>query len=70
LRGIAPDDEYDSYARVLGSKLKRNNGRADIADYLTTALARDRLVTPDWAERCNRTAQELLDWYEQSNAPR
>jgi hypothetical protein len=39
LRGIAPDDEYDGYARVLGSKLKRSNGRANIADYLTTLLA-------------------------------
>ena len=33
-----PEDEYDSYANVLASNLKRGNDRADIVGYLTTSL--------------------------------
>jgi hypothetical protein len=70
VREIAPDDEYDGYARVLAGKLQRGDDRGEIADYLARALDEDRVITPAWTERCNRTAQALLDWYEQANAPR
>jgi hypothetical protein len=66
----APEDEYDSYANILASKLKRGTSREDIADYLTTALAEEGVITPAWVARCNQTAQDLLDWYGQSSAPR
>lgn len=69
VRDIAPDDEYDAHARVLGSKLRRGNGREDIARYLTTAVTDQALITPEWVERCDRAARDLLDWYAQSNAP-
>jgi hypothetical protein len=35
---LAPHDEYDPYAQVLASKLKRGNDRSDIVAYLTTKL--------------------------------
>ncbi|MGH2917843.1 MAG: hypothetical protein ACRDLS_04475 [Solirubrobacteraceae bacterium] len=70
LRGEAPEDEYDSYANVLASKLRRGNTRHDIADYLTTCLSEDGIITPRWRQRCEDAAQALLDWYEQSDAPR
>jgi hypothetical protein len=62
-------DEYDAYARILASKPKRGNSHADIAEYLTTTLAEDGIITPAWVERCNQTVQDLLDWYAPSNAP-
>lgn len=71
LAGIAPDDEYDSYANVLASKLKRGSGRHDIATYLTTALADPSdLITPTWRTKREAAANALIDWYEKSNAPR
>ncbi len=66
-----PEDEYDGHANVLASKLKRGNGREDIAEYLTKTLTEeDAAVTPAWADQCRQTAQDLLDWYRGSNAPR
>ena len=69
LRGMAPDDEYDAQARVLGSKLKRGNSRDDIASYLATTLNDEACVSDAWRKRCDLTAQELSDWYAKSNAP-
>jgi hypothetical protein len=67
----APEGEYDSHANMVAGKLKHGNGHADIAEYLTTALLEeDEVVTPAWVARCNQTAQDLLDWYAQSDAPR
>ena len=74
LSGIDPDwpeDEYDSYATVLASKLKRGNERSDIVSYLTTSpMEKDDVVTPSWIARCEAAADALIDWYEQSSAPR
>ncbi len=66
-----PEDEYDSYANVLASKLKRGNDRSDIVSYLTTSLIeKDQIITPAWTGRCAATADALIDWYAGSNAPR
>lgn len=67
-----PEVEYDEYLNVLASKLRRGSGRADIAHYLTVTpiSATDVTVPPAWAEKCERTAQELLAWYQESSAPR
>jgi hypothetical protein len=71
LTGLVPDDEYDSYANVLASKLKRGNDRSDIVAYLTTCLIdRGTPITPAWTARCEATADALLAWYRQSNSPR
>lgn len=74
LRGITedwPEDEYDSYANVLASKLKRGNDRNDIVSYLTTSLMeQDDAITPQWVARCEVAADALIDWYARSNAPR
>jgi hypothetical protein len=71
LTGVAPDDEYDSYANVLASKLRRGNDRRDIVAYLTTSLVdKDDVITPTWTARCEKAADALIDWYAQSNAPR
>jgi hypothetical protein len=70
LRGLAPDDEYDAYVKVLGSKLKRGNSKHDIAHYLASTLTDEASVPADWNARCERTAQDLLDWYGRSSAPR
>jgi hypothetical protein len=66
-----PDDEYDSYAKVFASKLKRRNERADIVSYLTTSLIdRETTITATWVARCEAAADALIVWYGQSNAPR
>jgi hypothetical protein len=71
LHGLAPDDEYDSYANVLASKLKRGNDRSDIVSYLTTSLVdKGDVITPKWMARCEAAADALIDWYAKSNAPR
>ena len=65
-----PEDEYDSYAHVLASKLKRGNERSDIVSYLTTSLTdKDAPITPAWVARCETAADALIDWYARSNAP-
>ena len=70
LAGVAPDDEYDSYAAVLASKLRRRNSVDDIAAYLTTTLAsEDDLLSPEWRAQCERTAHALVEWYGRSAAP-
>jgi hypothetical protein len=52
LDGLAPDDEYDSYANVLASKLRRGNERSDIVSYLTTSIIdKNALITPKWVAR-------------------
>ncbi len=66
----APEDEYDAYAGVLASKLRRGSSCEDIAAYLGTALAEDGGVTPIPVADCEQTAQALLDWYGRSGAPR
>lgn len=74
LNGITddwPEDEYDSYASVLASKLKRGNDRADLVAYLTTSLIdRETVIMPKWVSRCEAAADALLAWYSQSDAPR
>jgi hypothetical protein len=66
-----PADEYDSYANVLASKLKRGNDREDIVGYLATSLAdKDTLIAPAWITRCEAAADALIEWYTRSNAPR
>ena len=66
-----PEDEYDSYANVLASKLKRGNPRSDLASYLTMSLHDgDAVVTPKWVARCAAAADALIEWYRRSNAPR
>jgi len=71
LQGGAPDDEYDSYAQVLASKLKRGNDRSHIVAYLTTKLSEPGdLITPKWQTRCEEAADTLIEWYARSNAPR
>ena len=66
-----PEDEYDSYANVLASKLKRGSDRADIIGYLTTSLVdKDTLITPAWITRCEAAGDALIEWYAQSNVPR
>jgi hypothetical protein len=65
-----PEDEYDAYADVLASKLKRGNERSDIVSYLTTSLTdKDAVITPAWVARCETAADTLIDWYARSNAP-
>lgn len=64
-----PEDEYDNYANVLASKLKRGNSHAGIARYLTTTRPEDRPITAAWIGRCEQPAQDLLDWYAKSGAP-
>lgn len=66
-----PEDEYDSYASVLASKLRRGNDRTDIVGYLTTSLVdKHDVITPKWIARCEAAADALIEWYAQSNAPR
>lgn len=66
-----PEDEYDSYANVLASNLKRGNDRADIVGYLTTSLIdRDTPITPAWITRCETAGDAPIEWYAESNAPR
>ena len=65
-----PDDEYDTYAAVLASKLKRGNARADLVHYLTFTLSDPAdHIAPVWRARCERAADALLEWYANSNAP-
>lgn len=65
-----PQDEYDSYADLLASKLKRGNERSDIVGYLITSLTdKGALVTPAWVARCEIAADALIDWYARSDAP-
>lgn len=63
-----PRDEYDSYAGVLASKLRRGNSRADIAIYLATKLTES---APSEAELGSggTTADVLIAWYAASDAP-
>ena len=71
LNGIAPDDEYDGYAQVLASKLKRGSDRSDIVAYLMTKLWEPSdLITPTWQVRCEDAADALIEWYSRSRAPR
>lgn len=71
MKGIAPVDEYDSYANVLASKLKRGNDRSDIVAYLTTKLWEPGdLITATWQARCEEAADALIEWYSGSNAPK
>ena len=66
-----PEDEYDSYAIVLASKLKRSNDRAVIVGYFTTRLVdKDTVISPAWITRCEAAGDALIEWYAQSNAPR
>jgi hypothetical protein len=70
LAGVAPDDECDSYASVLASKLRRGNDRSDIVAYLTTVLVNEKDEdTSTWTARCEQAADALMAWYAQSNAP-
>ena len=69
LNGIAPDDEYDSYARVLASKLKRGDDRAEIVRYLTVSLAEPGDPLPEqWRAKCEAAADTLIEWYARSGA--
>jgi hypothetical protein len=53
----AYDDESDSYADILASKLKRGNNRADIVTYLTARLVEhDDAITLDWLAKCEQVA--------------
>jgi hypothetical protein len=71
LKGLAPDDENNSYANVLASKLWRGNDRIDMVGYLTTRLlGKGDLITPKWIARCEAAADALMKWYAHSNAPR
>jgi hypothetical protein len=66
-----PEDEYDAYANVLASKLKRGNCRSDIKTYLTNSLLEEGdALTPQWEARCALAADALIAWYEGSSAPR
>jgi hypothetical protein len=70
LKGVAPDDEYDAYARVLASKLKRGDDRAEIVRYLTAALAQPGCSLPSqWRAKCEAAADTLMEWYARSEAP-
>lgn len=70
LRGVAPDDEYDAYATVLASKLRRGRDREDLSAYLlVTAVDDTRELSDAWREQCSHAAQVLLDWYACSGAP-
>lgn len=61
LKGQAPDDEYDSDAGVLASKLKRGNERSDIVSHLTTSLMeKDDVLAPKWTARCENAADVLI----------
>lgn len=67
LAGVAPEDEYDSYAGVLASKLKRRQDRAEIVRYLTVALAEpDDPLPLKWRAACENAADALMEWYARS----
>lgn len=71
LRGQVPEDEYDSYAGVLASKLKRGNSRSEIVSYLATTLMDEGdVLAPEWTARCESAADALIAWYARTRAPR
>jgi hypothetical protein len=71
LRGLAPDDEYDSYFNVVAGKLRRHESAAESAEYLSVTERQNMGLGPDArpSDELRPVAERLIMWYETTAAP-
>ena len=66
----ASEDEYDSYTNVLAASSRAAAAARTLPSTWRRPWWRTATSLRAWVARCEQIAQDLLDWYGRSNAPR